>query len=200
MKHLYKPGQPDHPVLFMLHGTGGDEHDLLPIANHIDSDAAILSVRGDVSENGMNRFFKRLYEGVFDIDDLIMRTDNMVAFLTEAAQNHGFELKHLVAVGYSNGANLAGSLLFHHGAVLTKAVLMHPMVPRKDIILPDLTGVLVLVTAGINDPLCPKHETKLLVDMLSEAGADVTLHWFAAGHQLSAEEIDTVKKWVVEHA
>lgn len=196
MIHLYEAGQKERPVLFLLHGTGGDEHDLLPLAAHIDETAAVLSVRGDVSENGMNRFFKRLREGVFDEEDLIMRTHNMANFLEEAAKNHRFDKKQLIAIGYSNGANLAGSLLFHHGEVLPKAVLMHPMVPRKDVILPDLTGVKVLITAGINDPLCPKFETQLLLEKLREAGAEVTLHWFSAGHQISREEIDAVKTWV----
>ena len=200
MIHLYEPGQANHPIFFLLHGTGGDERDLLPLAAHIDEKAAVLSVRGDVSENGMNRFFKRLREGVFDEEDLIMRTKNMASFLKEAVKKYGFEKEKLLAIGYSNGANLAGSLLFHHGDLLPKAVLMHPMVPRKDVILPDLTGVKVLITAGINDPLCPKHETHLLLEKLREAGALVTLNWFSAGHQISREEIDAIKTWVEEQA
>src|SRR5690625_1592958 len=114
MKHIFQKGNdPSKPTLLLLHGTGGTEQDLLPLSENIDPDANILSVRGNVSENGMPRFFRRLAEGVFDEEDLIFRTKELNEFLDEAAETYGFDRDQVVAVGYSNGANIAASLLFH---------------------------------------------------------------------------------------
>src|SRR5699024_2684437 len=134
MKHIFKQGtNQDKPVLLFLHGTGGNEHDLVKLADIIDPEASVLSVRGNVSENGMPRFFKRLAAGVFDEEDLILRTEELYNFLDEAAQEHGFDRKQVTAIGYSNGANIAASLLFHYENALEGAVLHHPMVPRRRI-------------------------------------------------------------------
>jgi len=196
MKHIYKEGTDKNlPTLLLLHGTGGNEHDLLPLAGMIDDRASILSVRGEVLENGMPRFFKRLAEGVFDIDDLIMRTKQLYEFLDEASTQYGFERSNVLAIGYSNGANIAASLLFHYEASLKGAILHHPMVPRRGIELPDLTGTPVFISAGTNDPICPAQETKDLDELLSGAGAEVSVHWENFGHSLTGSEVAAAGEW-----
>ncbi|MBA2173948.1 alpha/beta hydrolase [Halobacillus locisalis] len=196
MKHIFKQGSSDDSrVLLLLHGTGGTEQDLLPLAELIDPDAAILSVRGNVSENGMPRFFKRLREGVFDEEDLIERTDELNVFLEEAAAEYGFNRNRVVAVGYSNGANIAGSLLFHYKNSLEAALLFHPMVPRRGIQLPDQSGIPVFIGAGENDPICPAQETVDLKELLEQSGANVTDHWEQMGHRLTESEVKAGAAW-----
>jgi len=137
MRHLFQQGRdPAKPTFLLLHGTGGNESDLLPLAGMIDPDASVLSVRGNVLENGMPRFFRRLAEGVFDEKDLVFRTKELYEFLDEASKKYSFDRKNIVAIGYSNGANIAGSLLFHYQDALKGAILFHPMVPRRGINLP----------------------------------------------------------------
>ncbi|WP_313997376.1 alpha/beta hydrolase [uncultured Paenibacillus sp.] len=196
MKHLFVKGNdPQAPTLVLFHGTGGTERDLLPLAERISPDSSVLSLRGNVLENGMPRFFRRLAEGVFDIEDLIFRTKEVNEYLDEAAAEYGFDRGNLVAVGYSNGANIAGSLLYHYNDALKGAILHHPMVPRRGIELPDLAAVPVFIGAGRNDPLCSPQESEELERQLSEAGADVTLHWESFGHQLTASEVDAAAAW-----
>ena len=173
--------------------------DLLPVAGRIDDTASILSVRGNVLENGMPRFFRRLAEGVFDEEDLIYRTKELNEFLDEAAQKYEFDRNNIVAVGYSNGANIAGSLLFHYQDALRGAILHHPMVPRKGVELPDLSGTSVLITAGTNDPICPPMESKELQFLLETAKADVEIHWESYGHQLTLSEVDAAAEWYRKH-
>lgn len=196
LKHIFKEGNgsSDH-VLLLLHGTGGTEQDLLPLAEMIDPDASILSVRGNVSENGMPRFFKRLREGVFDEEDLFERTEELNRFLNEAADEYSFDRNKIIAVGYSNGANIAGSLLFHYEKSLRGAILFHPMVPRRGIELPDQQNVPVFIGAGENDPICPAQETVDLKELLSNAGADVSDHWERMGHRLTENEVKAAARW-----
>ena len=183
MKHIFQTGaDPSRPTLLLLHGTGGNEHDLLPLAEIIDKDANVLSVRGNVLENGMPRFFRRLSEGVFDEEDLIFRTKELNEFLDEAAEKYSFDRNNITAVGYSNGANIAASLMFHYQDALKTAILHHPMVPRRGIELPDLNGKRVFIGAGSNDPICPPEESEELKDLLAQAGAEVELHWENRGH------------------
>ncbi|WP_407272791.1 alpha/beta hydrolase [Radiobacillus sp. PE A8.2] len=196
MIHIFEQGSDvDAPVLLLLHGTGGSEKDLLPIAQMIDPTASVLGVRGSVSENGMPRFFKRLREGVFDEEDLVERTKELDEFLDEAAEKYGFDRKQIVAVGYSNGANIAGSLFFHYENALQSAILLHPMVPRRNIDLPNLSGKQIFIGAGTNDPLIPQQETNDLDQLLRKANADVTIQWESHGHQLSESEVLAAKKW-----
>src|SRR5690625_1693656 len=146
MKHIFQKGTDEsRPTILLLHGTGGNEQDLLPLAEIIDKEANVLSVRGNVSENGMPRFFKRLAEGVFDEEDLVFRTKELNEFLDEAAEKYGFDRNNITAVGYSNGANIAASLMFHYEDALAGAILYHPMVPRRGIELSDLTGKSVFI-------------------------------------------------------
>ncbi|UOY91219.1 alpha/beta hydrolase [Ectobacillus sp. JY-23] len=197
MKHIYKQGaDTTAPTLLLLHGTGGTETDLLPLANLIAPSYSILSVRGNVLENGMPRFFRRLAEGVFDEEDLVFRTKELHDFLDEAAQKYGFDRNNMIAIGYSNGANIAGSLLFHYQNALKSAILHHPMVPRRGIPLPDLTGTPVFISAGTNDPICPPQETTELEALLTAAGASVHVHWESFGHQLTRSEVEAAKTWL----
>ncbi|GAB3806102.1 alpha/beta hydrolase [Virgibacillus kimchii] len=196
MKHIFQKGNDQSkPTLLLLHGTGGTEQDLLPLAERIDPDANVLSVRGNVSENGMPRFFRRLAEGVFDEEDLIFRTEELNNFLDDAAEEHGFDRNNIVAVGYSNGANIAASLMFHYKDALRAASLHHPMVPRRGIELPDLTGKDVLIAAGKNDPICPAQESEELHSLLEGAGAKTEIHWENGGHQLTLGEVEAAGTW-----
>lgn len=196
MKHIFNKGRaPERPTLLLLHGTGGNEFDLLPLAERIDPEANVLSVRGNVLENGMPRFFRRLAEGVFDEEDLIFRTKELNDFLDEAAERYEFNRNEIIAIGYSNEANIAASLLFHHQDALKGAILHHPMVPRKGVELPDLSGKSVFIAAGTNDPICPSQESIELQTLLENAGANVTLHWENHGHQLTMGEIQAAREW-----
>ncbi|MFC7364637.1 MULTISPECIES: alpha/beta hydrolase [Bhargavaea] len=195
MKHIYKEGKEGKPTLLLLHGTGGTENDLLPIGNFLDPDAGILSVRGEVLENGMPRFFRRLAEGVFDLEDLVKRTEDLNAFIDKAAADYGFDRKNVIAVGYSNGANIAASLMFHYDDALKGAILHHPMVPIRDKELPSLDGTAVFIGAGTNDPICPMDEAKDLQSLLEGAGADVQIHWENFGHSLTQTEIQAAAAW-----
>lgn len=196
MIHIYKEGtHPAKSTLLLLHGTGGTEQDLLQLASIIDPEANVLSVRGNVLENGMPRFFRRLAEGVFDMEDLIFRTEELNAFLDEAAEKYGFDRQNIVAVGYSNGANIAASLLFHYEDALAGAILHHPMVPRRGISLPNLKGKNVFISAGTNDPICPLYESEDLKALLEQAGAEVAIHWENRGHQLTYTEVEAAATW-----
>ena len=196
MKHVFQKGSnPSKPTFLMLHGTGGNENDLLPIAAHIDPEASVLGVRGNVSENGMPRFFKRLSEGVFDMEDLKLRTEELNGFISQAAEEHGFDRSNVIAIGYSNGANIAANLLFTYADALKGAILHHPMVPNRDAELPNLAGVPVFIAAGTNDPICPAEESTDLERILNDAGASVQLHWENYGHQLTMPEVEAAKEW-----
>ncbi|WP_227938093.1 alpha/beta hydrolase [Alkalihalobacillus deserti] len=196
MKHLFIEGKKkDAPILLLLHGTGGNEQDLLPLAEMIAPEAAILSVRGNVLENGMPRFFRRLTEGVFDEEDLIFRTKELNEFVNDSAEKYQFERNKVVAIGYSNGANIAASMMYHHEQALNGAILFHAMVPRRGVALPDLTNTPVFIGAGKQDPLIPLKETQELVINLQEANAIVTEFWVNGGHQLVREEVDQAKEW-----
>lgn len=196
MKHIFKKGSnPEKPVLLLLHGTGGNEQSLLSLASMIDSGASVLSVRGNVLEQGMPRFFKRLSEGVFDEEDLVFRTNELNRFLDEASVQYEFNRENIVAIGYSNGANIAASLFYHFGEALNGAILHHPMVPRRGISLPDLSGKQVFITAGTNDPISPKAEAMELQQALADAKASVDVHWEAFGHQLTGSEVEAARQW-----
>lgn len=195
MKHVFRQGKAGKPVLLLLHGTGGTEEDLLPIAEMIDREASVLSVRGQINEQGMPRFFKRLREGVFDEEDLVYRTEELFQFLEWAALEYKFDRNHVIAVGYSNGANIAGSLLFHYEEVLKGAVLFHPMVPIRSLNLPNMNRLPIFIGAGTNDPICKPEETKELKSLLEGAGSEVYMHWESYGHRLTESEVLEAKKW-----
>ncbi|WP_460319747.1 alpha/beta hydrolase [Paenibacillus sp. YSY-4.3] len=199
MRHIFEKGiDTKAPTLVLFHGTGGTERDLLPLAKLVSPNSSVLSVRGNVLENGMPRFFRRLAEGVFDEEDLIFRTKELQEFLDHSAKEYEFDRGNLVAIGYSNGANIAGSLLFHYEHAFKGAILHHPMVPLRGIELPSLAGVPVFIGAGSNDPICSPSETEELEKLLSGAGADVTVHWENFGHQLTSSEVNAAAAWFRE--
>ncbi|MEH7126956.1 alpha/beta hydrolase [Neobacillus drentensis] len=199
MKHIFNKGKNStKPTLLLLHGTGGNELDLLPLAGMIDDEANVLSIRGNVLENGMPRFFRRLAEGVFDEEDLIFRTKELNEFLDEVAEKYGFDRDNIMAIGYSNGANIAASLLFHYQHALKGAILHHPMVPRRGMDLPDLSGKTVFIAAGTNDPICSPMESTDLQSLLEKANAKVEIHWENRGHQLTMQEVEAAAQWYRE--
>ncbi|QQK79132.1 alpha/beta hydrolase [Salicibibacter cibi] len=196
MKHIFKEGtNKQAPVLLLLHGTGGDENDLLPLAEMIAPESSVLSVRGNVSEGGMPRFFRRLAEGVFDEEDLVKRTEELAGFLDKSAEDYGFDRSQIVAVGYSNGANIAASLLYHYEDVLKGAILHHPMVPLRNVTLPPLKELPIFIGAGKQDPICRPEETNELASTLEAGGSNVELFWENAGHQLTKNEIEAASEW-----
>lgn len=196
MNHIFHKGEdPSRPTLLLLHGTGGNEHDLVGLGKEIDAAASILSVRGNVLENGMPRFFKRLAEGVFDLEDLQFRTEELKRFIDDAAIKYEIDRDNIVAIGYSNGANIAANLLFEFEDVLKGAILHHPMVPRRGVEIPEMQKTPVFIGAGKNDHMCPSAESEELRDLLQGAGAEVELYWHAYGHQLTQDEVQAAKQW-----
>ena len=192
--HRFVPGE-SSLTLLLLHGTGGDENDLLPLGRTIAPKANLLSPRGKVLENGMPRFFRRLAMGVFDVEDLKARTDELADFVNDAVKEYGLD-GPVVAVGYSNGANIGGSLLLRHPKVLRGAALLHAMVPYEAPAGLDLKGTSVLMTAGERDPMIPLDQTRELERILREAGADVNLHLEPGGHELTQPEVDATEVWI----
>jgi predicted esterase len=193
--HRYIPGAPDKPTLLLLHGTGGDENDLLPLGEALLPGAARLSPRGKALENGMPRFFRRLAEGVFDLDDLRKRTHELADFVAAAGEAYALGERRPVAVGFSNGANIAAAMLLLRPTVLGGALLIRPMVPLVPDALPDLRGVRVQINAGQVDPLVPAPQSEALGKLLADAGASVDLRWIAGGHALTREDLDVGKTW-----
>jgi predicted esterase len=195
--HHYQPGKtPGSSTLLLLHGTGGNEQDLLPLAPELMPDAGVLSPRGQVLEHGMPRFFRRLAEGVFDLEDLRVRTAELAEFVMAAARHYGFDAARVIAAGFSNGANIAGSLVLLRPGVLHRAVLFRAMVPLVPDPLPSLPATPVLVSNGRTDPIVPLAETERLAALLREAGAEVTLVWQAAGHHLVQEDLIRTREWL----
>lgn len=184
-----------HPLL-LLHGTGGDENQLIALGRQLAPDAPLLSLRGQVSENGMARFFRRLAEGVFDTDDLLARTHELAIFLKEARTMYDLTDSRLIAVGFSNGANMAGSLLLLYPELFAGAILYRPMVPFVPDSLPDLSGVSVLVMPGMRDPLVPTAESERLVELFQQADAEVRVEWQPGGHGLSDNDITIARQWI----
>lgn len=198
--YRYEPASVEgRPVVLALHGTGGDENDLIPIAEMVAPGAAVLSPRGNVLEQGMPRFFRRLAEGVFDEEDLARRTIELGNFLEAAARHHAFDRSRVVALGYSNGANIAASLLLTRPRALAGAVLLRPMVPFEPAQVPDVGGRKILVSAGERDPIIPRPLTARLAQLLTEGGAEVTTRWYPGGHLLSPREIEDAARWFAEN-
>jgi len=183
-------------TLLLLHGTGGDENDLLPVGAVLAPEAGILSPRGKVLENGMPRFFRRLGPGIFDLEDLALRTGELAEFVGAASRAYRFDPNAVAAVGYSNGANIAGSLLLRRPDLLAAAVLFRPMVPFEPVEPPDLAGKPVFLAAGRHDPIVPAEETERVVRQYRGFGADVSLHWRAQGHELGEDDVLAAREWL----
>ncbi len=194
MKHIFHKGT-NGKTLFLLHGTGGNEEDLIPIGKHIDPHANLLSVRGNVLEYGMPRFFKRLAMGVFDMDSLREETQKLYEFLTEASKDYQFDIEEVIALGYSNGANIAISVMFNYDKAFSKAILFHPMIPIRDLELPSMKNFKIFIGAGTNDQMVSQNETYELVSMFEKQKATVKVCWTNQGHQLNKDEILEAKIW-----
>lgn len=195
--HRFLPAsQPGHPVLLTLHGTGGDEDDLVPLGGLLIPGAAILSPRGNVLENGMPRFFRRLAEGVFDLEDLARRTQELGDWIEAARVHYRLEDRPVVAAGFSNGANVAASLLLARPAVLAGAVLFRAMVPFVPEPTPRLDGKPVWIGAGRADTMVGVEQPERLATLLRAGGADVTLSWDPGGHALMMDTTREAREWI----
>jgi phospholipase/carboxylesterase len=192
------PAQAGAPTLVLLHGTGGDENDLLPLARMVAPAAAVLGVRGNVMEQGMPRFFRRLSEGVFDLDDLHRRTAALGDFLAAAGRRYEFSPSSLYALGFSNGANIAASLLLSWPGSLAGGILIRAMVPFEPDQVPDLSGHGVLLSEGRMDPLIPAANAERLAEILEGAGADVELAWQSGGHGLTQGDVTVARRWLAQ--
>jgi phospholipase/carboxylesterase len=189
-----KPGQAGAPLFFVFHGTGGDENQFFALAEQLLPRAHVVAPRGDVSEGGALRYFRRTGEGVYDMDDLALRTAKMAAFI----QSHVEAQKptSVLGLGYSNGANILASTVFLQPELFDAAVLMHPLIPFEPDVKGSLAGKRILITAGRRDPICPPNLTSRLEAHLRSAGADVTLHWHEGGHELRQDEIEAARHFL----
>jgi predicted esterase len=195
--HEFVPGTSNRTLL-LLHGTGGNERDLIPLGRELDPTASLLSLRGKVLENGMPRFFRRLEEGVFDVEDLKKRTNELADFVISAAERYEIDMTRIVAVGYSNGANIAASMLLLRPEILHAAILFRPMVPLVPDNIPDLSSRRVWIGAGNQDPIVPATETQRLGELLRRAGADLTIHFASASHGLTNTDVEVARTWLKE--
>ena len=193
--HVFQPADDAAagPPLLLLHGTGGDEHDLLPLRDYLSPGAAVLSVRGTVLENGMPRFFRRLREGVFDEDDLRQQADDLAEFVGLACQTYGIDDGSLVAVGFSNGANIASAMMLRRPGVLAGAVLLAAMVPFAEPPAADLSGALAIISNGARDPMITAQMTKLLARQLAERGAEVIELPHSGDHQIDPAVLPQIR-------
>ena len=196
-QHRYEPPeQADRgDTVLLLHGTGGNENDLLPVGRAVAPGAGLLSPRGQVLEHGMPRFFRRLAEGVFDHEDLVARTHQLADFVAAAASHYGFDPARVTAAGFSNGANIASSMMLLRPDTLAGAILLRPMVPFVPERSPSLGGRRVLICGGRSDPLVPIANVEQLASILRDAGADVTLHWSPSGHTLDRADLQASLAW-----
>ena len=199
--HQYVPAPRPAPAgggltLLLLHGTGGDEHDLLPLGRAVAPGAALLSPRGKVLEGSAPRFFRRLAEGVFDVPDLVARTHELAGFVEAAAAHYAFDARRVVALGFSNGANIAASALLLHPSLLAGAVLLRAMVPFEPSTPVRLPGTPVYLGAGRFDPIIPAANSARLAALLEESGARTTVEWQPSGHQLVPGEPEQVRAWL----
>jgi phospholipase/carboxylesterase len=197
--HKYVPASPEssHAVtLLLLHGTGADENDLLPLGRELWPGAALLGVRGKVLENGMTRYFRRYAEGVFDVEDLKSRTEELAQFIDAAAERYRFSKTRLIIVGYSNGANIGSSLILLHPHYLAAAVLFRAMVPFVPDVIRDLSHLSMFIGAGRLDPVVPSGQVEELGALFESGRADVTISWSQGGHELGEDDILRAKTWL----
>jgi len=198
LTHKYIPSSHpgNHSTLLLLHGTGGNENSLIPISELILPGAAVLSPRGNILENDMPRFFRRIAEGVFDMQDLKERTKELAKFIEESAKIYDFDTDSFIAVGYSNGANIALSVILTFPGLITKAILFHPMIPFVPTTPPDLSNTSILITAGTNDPIVDSDETNDLYTLLQSYGANIEIYWHELGHNLTSDELSRTAEFL----
>lgn len=190
---------PSGDTLIVLHGTGGDENDLVGIGQAIAPGAAIVSPRGNVLENGAPRFFKRLAEGVFDPKEVHSRAEELARFIRAAVVTYRLDPARVFALGYSNGANVASTVMFLEPALLQGAILLRPMLVYEPTEKHDLTGSAVFVSAGRMDPIVPTDSVERLVQLLESAHAEVTLKWQLTGHSLTPNDVREAADWFALH-
>ncbi len=182
----------------LLHGSGGNEEDLIFLGKELEPNAAILSPRGKVLENGMPRFFRRLAEGVFDIEDIKFRTHELADFIQKCSLHYNFDLKQTIVVGFSNGANIAASILLLRPDILQGAILFRAMIPLiPDDPLPNLTSKKILLSAGLNDPIVSRTETESLYNLFQKTNANIMLKWHQSSHNLIQDDLVIAKEWIL---
>jgi phospholipase/carboxylesterase len=185
-------------TLLLLHGTGGNEDDLLPLGRELDPNAGLLSPRGKILEGGrIPRFFRRLAEGIFDIEDLKFRTHELAGFVDKASRIYEFDARKVIAVGYSNGANIAASMLLLKPQTLSGAILFRAMVPLVPENLPDLSDKRIFMSSGLRDPIATRQEAETLSGLLKQARAVVDLQWQNSGHELTQDDLHAAKQWLL---
>ncbi|MDA3630537.1 alpha/beta hydrolase [Saccharopolyspora sp. WRP15-2] len=196
LRHRFVEGSADAPVLLLLHGTGGSPEDLMGLANEISPDSALLAPAGPVSENGMARWFRRLREGVFDHEDVVVRADQLADFVLGARSDYGLDERRMVAVGFSNGANIAAATALLRPDAITEVVAFAAMLPVPEPPAVDLSGTRVLLSNGTRDPMAPEESAKELVAEFEQRSAEVTAHWHPGGHQITAEGVQAARNWL----
>jgi phospholipase/carboxylesterase len=196
--HRLKAGASGKPIFFTFHGTGGDENQFFDFAARLLPDATIVSPRGDVSEYGAARFFRRTGEGVYDMADLARATEKMATYVSELAAEYG--ASQVIGLGFSNGANILANVLIEHGNLFDAAVLMHPLIPFQPKDNARLEGKRVLITAGERDPIAPAPVTKTLADYFMRQNAEVTLEWHPGGHDIRPNEIEAIRGFLAPYA
>jgi phospholipase/carboxylesterase len=192
--HRVKPGAAGQPIFFVLHGTGGDENQFFEFGGDLLPEATIISPRGDVSEYGAARFFKRTGEGVYDMADLTRATEKFAGFVSALKAEH--QASEVIGLGFSNGANILANVLIEKGRLFDKAVLMHPLIPFQPKPNPALGGVDVLITAGRTDPIAPERVTQALADYFAAQEAKMELDWHNGGHEIRRDEIEAVERFL----
>ena len=198
--HRFDRSEGADATLLVLHGTGGNEDDLIPLARSLAPNAHLLSPRGKVLESGMPRFFRRLAMGVFDVEDLIVRTNELADFVQAATHLYGIESTSVHALGYSNGANIAASLLLLRPELLAGAILLKAMKPLDPENEPDLSGVPVFIAGGRVDQMIDPRATEELIELLASCGAEVTAHWEQAGHEITKGDLEAAAAWLAAAA
>ncbi|GAB3422873.1 alpha/beta hydrolase [Flindersiella endophytica] len=196
LEHRFTPGDPDLPVLLLLHGTGGTPDDLVPLVQYLSPGSAVLAPAGPVSENGMARWFRRLAEGVFDFDDVIARTHQLADFVLEAGEEYGLSERRMVAVGFSNGANIAAATLLLRPDALREGALFASMLPLPEIPPVDLSRDRIFLSNGTRDPMAPISSTDKLIAALRERDADVETHRHDGGHQVTIDGVQAAAAWL----
>jgi phospholipase/carboxylesterase len=200
LAHRFTEGDPDAPVLLLLHGTGGSPDDLLPLAAEFSPRSAVLAPAGPVSEGGAARWFRRLAEGVFDTEDVITRTHQLADFVTAAREHYGVAERGLVAVGFSNGANIAAALTLLRPDVLREAALFAAMLPVPEPPQQDLRGTRVFLGEGEQDPMAPMDSAERLIAALRARSAEVEVSWHPGGHTVTMDGVAAAKKWFAARA